>query len=136
MIQTTIEAALAEAKEAKARQARGETALTSSIEMKHKILELAQSLSSDDRQWLLERLQPFAQDHQLPENLTLEEAIHFYQTNQCNLGKAAELAGVTRWQLQDILYQRGTPGTLGSDLTLDEIDALVNLLEAEYTGHK
>lgn len=136
MIQTTIEAALAEAKEAKARQARGETALTSSIEMKHKILELAQSLSPDDRQWLLERLQPFAQDHQLPENLTLEEAIHFYQTNQCSLGKAAELSGVPRWQLQNILYQRGTPGTLGSDLTLDEIDAMVNLLEAEYTGHK
>lgn len=93
MMQTTIEAAIAEAKEAKARRARGETGLTSSVQMKQKILELAQSLSPADRQWLLERLQQFAQDNQLPENLTLEEAIHFYQTNQCSLGKAAEYAG-------------------------------------------
>lgn len=82
---------------------------------------------------LLERLQQFAQDNELPENLTLEEAIHIYQANQCSLGKAAELAGVTRWQLQEILHQRGTPGVFDSDLTLNEIDDMVNLLETEYT---
>ncbi len=136
MMQATIEAAIAEAKVAKVRRARGETGLTSSVEMKYKILESAQSLSPADRQWLLERLQQFAQDNELPKNLTLEEAIHFYQTNRCSLGKAAELSGVTRWQLQEILYQRGTPGTLGSDLTLDEIDDMVALLDVEYTSRK
>ena len=104
--------------------------------MKHKILASAQALSPADRQWLLERLQQFAQDNELPENLTLEEAIHIYQANQCSLGKAAELAGVTRWQLQEILHQRGTPGVFDSDLTLNEIDDMVNLLETEYTGRK
>jgi len=136
MIQTTIEAAIAEAKEAKARRVRGETGLTSSLEMKHKILESAQSLSPADRQWLLERLQHFAQDNDLPEQLTLEEAINFYQTNQCSLGKAAALAGVTRWQLQETLHQQGTPGNLGSDLTLAEIDDMVDLLAVEYAGRQ
>jgi predicted HTH domain antitoxin/antitoxin (DNA-binding transcriptional repressor) of toxin-antitoxin stability system len=131
-----IEAAMAEANEAKARRARGEVGLTSSAEMNRKVLELTQSLSADDLRWLIERLHQFAQDDQLPEKLTLEEAIHFYQTDQCSLSKAAELAGITRWQLQEILYQRGTPGTLGSDLTLDEIDDMVDLLEVEYAGRQ
>jgi len=101
-----------------------------------KVLELAQSLSSDDLQWLIEQLHRFTEDSPLPEKVTLEEAIHFYQTDQCSLGKAAELAGITRWQLQEILYQRGTPGTLGSSLTLAEIDDMVDLLEAEYAGRE
>jgi predicted HTH domain antitoxin/antitoxin (DNA-binding transcriptional repressor) of toxin-antitoxin stability system len=132
----TIEAAVAEAKEVKARRARGDTGLISSAEMNRQVLELTQSLSADKLHWLIERLQEFAQDDQLPEKLTLEEAIHFYETDRVSLSKAAELAGITRWQLQDILYQRGTPGNLGSDLTLDEIDDMVDVLEAEYAGRQ
>lgn len=101
-----------------------------------KVLALAQSLSSDDLQWLIEQLHQFTEASPLPEKVTIEEAIHLYQTEQYSLGKAAELAGITRWQLQEILYQRGTPATLGSNLTLDEIDGMVDLLEAEYAGRE
>ena len=100
------------------------------------VLELAQSLSGDDLQWLIAQLHEFTEDIGLPEKVTLDQAIQLYQTDQCSLGKAAELAGITRWQLQEILYQRGTPGSLGSNLPLAEIDDMVDLLEAEYAGRK
>lgn len=101
-----------------------------------KVLELAQSLSSDDLQWLIEQLHQFTEDTPLPKKVTLAEAIQLYQTEQCSLAKAAELVGITRWQLQKILYQRGTPGSLGSDLPLAAIDDMVDLIEAEYAGRE
>lgn len=131
-----IEAAIAEAKLVKLRRANGEDVVTSSVEMNHKVLELAQSLSADDLQQLIEQLHQFAQDEQLPVAFTLEEAIHFYQTDRCSLSKAAELAGITRWQFQEILNQQGTPASLGSDLTLDEIDDMVDLLGVVHAGRE
>lgn len=100
------------------------------------VLELAQSLSGDDLHWLIDQLHQFTEDTSLPEKVTVDQAIQLYQTEQCSLGKAAELAGITRWQLQEILARRGTPGTLGSNLPLADIDDMVDLLEAEYAGRK
>ncbi len=31
-----------------------------------------------------------------------------YMANKCSLGRAVELADITRWELQDILKERGT----------------------------
>lgn len=97
-----------------------------------KILELAQSLSADDLTWLIEQLHRLTDDFSLPTKATLDDAIDFYLKEQCSLGKAAELAGITRWQLQNELYMRGTPASLGSDLTLAEIDDMVDIIEAHY----
>lgn len=99
-----------------------------------KVLELAQTLSSVDLHWLAEQLNQLLDDESLPERATLDEAIDLYLADKCSLGRAAELAGVTRWHLQDILAERGTPASLGSDLAMEEIEAMVDLVEANY-GH-
>ena len=97
-----------------------------------KILKLAQSLSPADLRWLTEQLNKLLDEGPLPESATLDEAIDLYLADRCSLGRAAELAGVTRWHIQDILAERGTPASLGSDLTLEEIDAMVDMVEAQY----
>ena len=74
-------------------------------------------------------------DEPLPESATVDEAIELYLADKCSLGRAAELASVTRWELQDILYERGTPANLGSDLTLEEIAAMVDMIEDRYGSY-
>ena len=74
-------------------------------------------------------------DEPLPESATLDEAITLYLADKCSLGRAAELAGVTRWDIQDILYERGTPASLGSDMTLEEIDVMVDMIEDRYGSY-
>ncbi len=97
-----------------------------------KVLELARILSPADLRWLRTQLDKLLADDPLPESATLDEAIELYLADKCSLGRAAELAGVTRWHIQDILAERGTPASLGSDLTLEEIDAMVDMVEAQY----
>jgi len=70
-------------------------------------------------------------DEPLPERATLDEAITLYLDDRCSLGRAAELAGVTRWQLQDVLYERGTPVEIYGHRTAEEIDELAEELERE-----
>ena len=94
------------------------------------LLELAQQLSTADRRWLAETLREELDDT-LPKSATLDEAIALYLADKCSLGRAAELAGVTRWDLQDVLYERGTPVTIHSDLTADEMDDIAERLEQE-----
>ncbi len=94
-------------------------------------------LSPADQEWLTEQLARLDSwedddDDELPESATLDEAIELFLADKCSLGRAAELAGVTRWHLQDILYERGTPASLGSDLTLAEIDDMVDMVEERY----
>ena len=98
------------------------------------VLSLVLMLSPADQEWLTEqlaRLDPWEDDNdsELPQSATLDEAIELYLADKCSLGRAAELAGVTRWHLQDILHERGTPASLGSDLTLAEIDEMVDMVE-------
>lgn len=60
-----------------------------------------------------------------PEQATLDEAIELYLADACSLGRAAELAGVTRWDVLDALQKRSVtqrPG--GEDRSADEIDEL------------
>ena len=65
------------------------------------VLSLALMLSPADQEWLSEqlaRLDPWEEDDddELPESATLDEAIELYLADKCSLGRAAELAGVTR----------------------------------------
>ncbi|NJN93667.1 MAG: hypothetical protein HC875_06045 [Anaerolineales bacterium] len=94
------------------------------------ILELAQSLSPADQGWLLQQLSQLGADD-LPEKATLDEALRLYQAGRCSLGRAAELAEVTRWELQALLQQQGTPVEIYGSRTAGEIDALAEELEAE-----
>ena len=100
------------------------------------ILELAQSLPHTDLRWLVDELSQILDDEPLPESITLDGAIALFLEGKCSLGRAAELAGVTRWYIQDVLYERGTPASLGSDLTLKEIDEMVDMVEAKYGRRK
>lgn len=56
---------------------------------------------------------------ELKSRLQLELAISLYQQSILSLGKAAELAGLTRWELNDILARRGVPMHYG-DKELNE----------------
>lgn len=42
-------------------------------------------------------------------NLRLELAIELFKADEVSLGRAAEIAGTDRWELQDILHQRRIP---------------------------
>lgn len=64
-----------------------------------------------------------ADKYDLPPQTTLEEAITLYQTDQCSLAKAADLAGMTRWALQDVLYERGTPVEIYVPDSVEAMDA-------------
>ena len=97
-----------------------------------KILELAQTLSPADLRWLQEQLSQLLQeDEPLPEHATLDEAIELFLADKCSLGRAAELAGVTRWDIQDILKERGIPIMIYSSKTVEEMDQLAEELEQE-----
>ncbi len=95
-----------------------------------KILELAQTLSPADLHWLQEQLNRLVEeDEPLPEQATLDEAIELFLADKCSLGRAAELAGVTRWDIQDILKERGIPIMIYSSKTVEEMDQLAEELE-------
>lgn len=47
-------------------------------------------------------------------HLRLEAAIRRYLDEEISLGRAAELAGITRWRFQELLAQRGIRTTLDS----------------------
>lgn len=94
----------------------------------YNILVLARQLSADDRHRLA-RLLSREGDAPLPDHATLDEAIALYLADACSLGRAAELAAVTRWELQDRLKARGIPIFSAGDQSVDDIDALAEQLE-------
>ena len=58
---------------------------------------------------------------ELKTRLQLELAVSLYAQQILSLGKAAELAGLSRWELNDLLARRGVPmhyseGDLTEDL--------------------
>lgn len=68
----------------------------------------------------------------LPEHTTTDAAVELYLADACSLGRAAELASVTRWDLLDALQARGVmqrPG--GDDRSADAIDDLAERLEQQ-----
>ncbi len=96
----------------------------------HTILVLARQLSVDDRRWLATLLNRES-DTPLPDHTILDEAIALYLADACSLGRTAELAGVTRWDIQDHLKERGIPIVAAGDQSADAIDALAEQLERE-----
>ena len=94
------------------------------------VLSLTRFLSDEDRQWLAELLNRL-DDAPLPTQATLDQAITLYLADACSLGRAAELAGVTRWELMDELGERGIPILGHGDQTAEEMDAQAEQLERE-----
>ena len=98
-----------------------------------KVLNLARSLPSNDQYWLVQQLNHVLQGT-LPAHPTVDEAIALYLNDQCSLGRAAEIAGVTRWEIMDILAERGIPTNGGHEFETDEIDTMLTAFEERY-GH-
>ena len=103
---------------------------------REEVLSLFLALSPADQNWLTEqlaRLPPWEDDDgdKLPETATLDEAIDLFLADKCSLGRAAELAGVTRWDIQDVLKERGIPIVIHSDMTAEEMDQVAEELERE-----
>jgi predicted HTH domain antitoxin len=96
----------------------------------HIILSLARQLPTERRQWVGELLCRES-DTPLPERATVDEAIALYLLDACSLGRAAELAGVTRWDLQDRLHELRIPLSIAGDQSAPELDDLAEQLERE-----
>ena len=96
----------------------------------HTILALARQLSAARRRWVADLLSR-DNDAPLPEHATLDEAIALYLLDSCSLGRAAELAGVTRWDIQDRLKEWGIPIPVAGDQSAQEIDELAEQLDRE-----
>jgi predicted HTH domain antitoxin len=108
--------------------------LTSEKLTVQKVLDLAQKLTPADQRWLIEQLSRLideSDDEPLPESVTLDEAVELYLADKCSLGRAAELAGVTRWDIQNTLYERGTPVEIYCGKSVEEMDELAEELERE-----
>jgi len=104
--------------------------MTTESETVHTIFSLARHLSVARRQWVADLLRRES-DTPLPERATLDEAIALYLLDACSLGRAAELAGVTRWDLQDRLRKLGIPLAVTGESSAQDIDALAEQLERE-----
>jgi predicted HTH domain antitoxin len=94
------------------------------------ILDLARQLSPADQRWLAVHLQEHL-EMTLPEQATLDEAVALYLADACSLGRAAELAGVTRWDILDALQAQGVMQRPGDVLSADEMDDLAERLEQQ-----
>jgi predicted HTH domain antitoxin len=96
-----------------------------------RILDLIETLTRSDQQWIMRQLSQSL--HQttapLPAPNLLEEALELYFDDQCSLGRAAELAGVTRWELIDVLKTRNISIPVYSRHSARQIDELAKRLE-------
>lgn len=112
--------------------------------------ELVNIFTPNDLAWLREQLdrlldagtQPESptvddDDEPLPESATLDEAIELYLADKCSLGRAGELAGVTRWHIMDELHERGIPTNGNHDFTPEEYETMFDIMEELLHGdHK
>ena len=94
------------------------------------VLELARQLSPAEQRWLALHLQQHLETT-LPEHATLDEAVELYLADGCGLGRAAELAGVTRWDIFDALQARGAMQRPGDIRSADEMEDLAERLERQ-----
>lgn len=104
--------------------------MTSTATKLQDVLALTQMLSGDERQRLKELLNR-AEDAPLPESATIDEAIELYLAEACGLGRAAELAGVTRWTLMDRIAERGLWLYSPDVESVEEMDAMTEQLRRE-----
>lgn len=96
----------------------------------YNVLALVRALSESERYRLVELLGR-QQDEPLPERASIDEAIELYLADVCSLGRAAELAGATRWDIIDRLKERGIPIIAAGDESAEEMDALAEELRRE-----
>ena len=68
--------------------------------------------------------------------LTVHEAIGLHLADKCSLGRAAELAGVSRWHLIDVCQAEDVPLYHDDTTTPDEFEGMMALIEAEYAHHQ
>jgi len=94
------------------------------------VLDLVRRLSPADQRWLVLRLQSYL-EATLPAQATLDEAVELYLADACSLGRAAELSGVTRWELLDALRARGAMQRPGDARSANEMDELAERLEQQ-----
>ncbi|MGH9847378.1 MAG: UPF0175 family protein [Blastocatellia bacterium] len=94
------------------------------------VLALARFLSEPDRHRLTDLLIR-DEDAPLPETASIDEAIEFFLADACSLSRAAELAGVTRWDIIDRLKKRGIKIPIKGHRTAREIDALAEELDRQ-----
>lgn len=55
-------------------------------------------------------------------SLRLELAIDLFRAEEASLGRAAEIAGIDRWEFQDILHERRIPIDIDAEST-EEMDS-------------
>lgn len=94
------------------------------------VLDLARQLLPADQRWLALQLQEHL-EATLPDQATLDEAVELYLADACSLGRAAELAGVTRWEVLDALRARGARQHPVDFRSADEMDNLAERLEQQ-----
>ena len=94
------------------------------------VLDLARRLSPADQRWLALHLQEHLEGA-LPEQMTLDEAVELYLADACSLGRSAELAGVTRWEILDALKARGATQHPVDFRSADGMDDLAERLEQQ-----
>lgn len=92
------------------------------------LFALAQTLTPVDQRVLAEMLN---RDDNLPEKAAVDEAIALYLAEKCSLGRAAELANLTRWEIIAILKNRRVPIMVETDFSAAEMDAIEKELENE-----
>lgn len=94
------------------------------------VLDLARRLAPAEQRWLALHLQEHLATT-LPAHATLDEAVDLYLADACSLARAADLAGVTRWDLLDRLQARGAMQLPSEDRSADELDDLAERLEQQ-----
>lgn len=60
--------------------------------------------------------------------LNVEAAVQLYKEGEITLGRAAEIAGITRWEFETLLMDRGITRFLTSDST-EELEHQVERLQ-------
>jgi predicted HTH domain antitoxin len=94
------------------------------------VLALVRTLSPVDY-LRFARLMNRPENAPLPERTTVDEAIELYLIDACSLGRTAELAGVTRWDMIAFLKEHGIPVLAQGEQSAHEIDAQAAQLERE-----
>ena len=60
--------------------------------------------------------------------LNVEAAVQLYREGEITLGRAAEIAGITRWEFETLLMDRGIARSVTSDPT-EELERQVERLQ-------
>lgn len=87
-------------------------------------IEWPASMSEADRKRYAELLKLPPHESKL-NPLPLDEAIELYVADVCGIGRVAELAGVTRWDVLDRMKERDIPQLSPDGMTAEELDVMV-----------